>query len=94
MSKPIQVGDLVRVIRAHDCKPTRGYGVIFTVERIAPARRFECIHCLGTIKDGRPLAYGIISRGPGWHPLEWLRRIPPLDELEGERTEEDLREPA
>jgi hypothetical protein len=26
-------------------------------------------------------------------PLPWLKRIPPLDELEGRRTEESVRDP-
>lgn len=91
MSGPIKVGDLVRVIRAHDCDPYRGYGTIFTVAKIAPARNLWCNTC-GAVyaSDGRPLAYGTIADGAGWHPVEWLRRIPPLHELEDERPEDEV----
>jgi hypothetical protein len=94
MDKPISVGDLVMVLRSCDCKPERGYGTIFTVEAIEAAYRFECIRCDRIIRDGRPLAFGRISKGPGYHPVAWLRRIPPLEELEGEKTQEKIKEPA
>ena len=91
--KPISVGDLVYVFRHHDCQPLRGYGTIFMVESIEPGRNWSC-HCGFKIDDGRPLAFGHIPRGHGFHPLAWCKRIPPLSELEGERTEENIMEPA
>ena len=33
-------------------------------------------------------------QNPAPIPHAWLKRIPPLSELEGQRTQEDLREPA
>jgi hypothetical protein len=90
MSEPIKVGDLVRVVRACDCKPLRGYGTIFMVEKIETAFNLTCKHCSAVIRDGRPLAYGTISKGSGWHPLAWLRRIPPLSELDDVRQDEEI----
>jgi hypothetical protein len=28
--------------------------------------------------------------GEGWNPIQWLRRIPPLSELEGEKRDEEI----
>lgn len=93
MDKPIQVGDLVRVVRDCDCHPENGYGVIFRVERIVGAFRWNCADNFKgphTFKNGEPLAYGRTWKGDGHHPLAWLRRIPPLSELETVRTEDEV----
>jgi hypothetical protein len=68
----------------------RGYGTIFTVEKIESAFNSGCKHCGAVIRDGRPLAYGTIAAGSGWHPVAWLRRIPPLSELDDVRQDEEI----
>ena len=85
--KPIAVGDLVQVVRpAPCCGTTRGMGIIFTVSGLEPFPRW-CQFCFqGEWKSA--LGYGTPVR------VDRLRRIPPMPELEGERTEEQLREPA
>lgn len=40
------------------------------------------------------LPYAHLTKGKANIPLSSLKRIPPLEELEGERTQEDIREPA
>lgn len=95
-SSPIGVGDLVRIVQSHDCDPNLGLGYITTVERIEIARAFQCAKCMKIDHslDGQKLAYGTIAGTSGYWPLAWLRRIPPLAELEDQDTREDLREPA
>lgn len=89
-NEPICPGDLVRIVRNCDCNPTRGLGYIFRVEKVEPALNWECRRCKNVIRDERPLAFGRVSVGEGWHPVAWLRRIPPLAELEGEDRKEEV----
>lgn len=85
---PIAVGDLVQVIRS--CCDDQ-LGLVFRVMRIGVTRNNICCVCLKkTIKDGIPNAKA--ADGYDW-PTPWLKRIPPLDELESTRTAEPLREP-
>ena len=99
MSEPIKVGDLVRIVKNHGCtldRPHRGIGFITTVERIERAFAYHCKGCDEVVRElnGHMLMYGRTSIGPGYYPLAWVKRIPPLSELEGEKQKEDLREPA
>ena len=91
--KPIGVGDLVVVVRHHDCDPSRGVGTIFTVEGIERAVNWHCM-CRFILCDGTLLARGLRKGKVGFHPILWLKRIPPLSELDGERTQEDMKESA
>lgn len=91
MDKPISVGDLVQIVRPSvmcSC-PSTMTGTLFLVGNILTCRS-RCIHC-GAIdettphaeaqerhEDGRPFVY----------PLYRLKRIPPLEELEGLESEE------
>jgi hypothetical protein len=94
MNKPISAGDLVYVVRACDCNRERGVGRMFVVAKIEGAYNWHCKYCATIFTDGRLLAYGDAWFGDGYHPVAWLRRIPPLEELEGQRTEEKIHEPA
>jgi hypothetical protein len=92
MDKPISVGDLVTYRKV--CCPRFTDGVwIFRVAVMHRQRPADC-KCMGC---GAPIPYEVcaaeLSEYPGT-PLSWLKRIPPLSELEGERTQEDIREPA
>jgi hypothetical protein len=89
MDKPISVGDLVMVVRA--CCSRRVRPLIFKVARIDEGTIGGiCVDCgaqMPTDSFGGP-------DGPVGQPVSWLKRIPPLSELEGETTQEDIREPA
>jgi hypothetical protein len=93
MDKPISVGDLVMVVR--DCCG-QYLGLTFRVEKVwTPSQGVICTECrvdfgsISVAETGMPK--GIPA---GRLPLSWLKRIPPLSELEGEKTQEDIREPA
>lgn len=85
MDKPISVGDLVVVSRpvAHCGCPDR-LGLIFRVSEIRPALQFGfCSTCnKNVISNGILIAIGA---RPTSVALYRLKRIPPLDELEGEK---------
>lgn len=91
MSEPIKVGDLVVVVKPTPCCGSTGaMGEFFRVG--------EIVVCEGSCNDcgveGSPELCAVIEGEDEGAPLSILRRIPPLAELEGQRTEEDLREPA
>ena len=90
MSEPIKVGDLVQVVRGMPCcgKITQLMGTVFKVSALVDNEGTTCITCGAIVKRIDPISV----RG---HPqfafqLSRLKRIPPLSELEGERTEETL----
>jgi len=89
--RPISVGDLVMVVRGHECHK----GEVYTVHGIEPATAipWKCKRCKEVVKVGEYTFVDVTGRSEGF-PDSWLRRIPPLTELEGERTEEKLKEPA
>ena len=88
----IKVGDLVVVVRgAPCCGNTQHLGLVFRVAVIFPLEG-HCNHC----GEEPPPQYGAdyeLESDSGFS-LSTLKRIPPLSELEGERTQEDIREPA
>jgi hypothetical protein len=93
----ISVGDLVQIVRWGGCCDGR-IGQIFQVAKIG---HYElggyCAVCwtASVIPPGIPFRYALATSGSTkGTPMQWLKRIPPLSELEGQRTEEDLREPA
>lgn len=97
MDKPISVGDLVVVVRT--CCPKRDeLGAHFRVASISAFMGGEwgCKHCDAYGYDSKIIAeqhYGP-KRDSKHAPLGWLKRIPPMEELEGEKRDEKLREPA
>jgi len=86
MEKPISEGDLVRVFRSH-CQgfEKEAGGVMFVVEKIRVLRNPWCWHCQTRIPSEAAAESGEWSI-----PLQFLRRVPPLDELEGEKRTEEL----
>jgi hypothetical protein len=98
--KPISVGDLVVVYRPtpHGCNG--GVGSVFQVTKIRPPRvnadntvKVRCHWCDFRIVvrwNGRGL---MVEGGESTVAMSRLKRIPPLSELEGERTQEDMKEP-
>ena len=88
MDKPISVGDLVMVVKLMPCghgKP----GAIFRVQTIEDPLGLQpnwCVHCKTVFADRSPLAIGD-GQTVGFFRL---KRIPPLDELEGVKEREEL----
>ena len=91
MNKPISVGDLVVVVKASRCTCSfpSTYGHVFVVRRIVSTKGI-CSAC-GALLPKELAAFDDDRIGYGVHRL---RRIPPLEELEGQRTEEKIHEPA
>jgi hypothetical protein len=90
MDKPISVGDLV-MVTAPFCVHYGKVGYVFTVSAIEPARNYRgCEKCSPLITDGRPLAEGDVGNGRGFYPLSLLKRIPPLEELDDVKKDEEI----
>lgn len=90
MSEQIKVGDLVMVVRATQCcGNVAANGWTYIVRRLVPGP-FVCYGCRKSSNE--PSAFG--APDGSMVRLSRLKRIPPLSELEGERTQEDIREPA
>ncbi len=93
-NEPISVGDMVIVLRENECPIHRHdgqyLGLIFRVQEIKTVKSATCGKCGYRYGHGGTLAYstefGFLTNR--------LKRIPPLDELEGEKQKEDIREPA
>lgn len=91
MSKPIAAGDLVCVIRPMPCCGSpRAVGWHFTVQRIEPARTYDCSLCGHTVSDGRPLAFGNGPEHDGFMDVSLLQRIDPAAKKESTETELEL----
>ena len=88
MDKPISVGDLVAIVRSC-CIPFRDGVTIFRVESMRPDRAASvCKHCA---KEFPRETYACDTSFPrGGAPLSWLKRIPPLSEIEGEKRDEEI----
>lgn len=90
MDEPIKVGDLVAIVRCCCTGYLDGHSV-FVVARIEmlplAVTPFFCSICDSEIQSEPfatedPATYGC--------PVSWLKRIPPLDELEGEQRREEI----
>ncbi len=92
MSEPIKVGDLVMFVKAC-CDRFRDGVTVFRVVSInARPLGAHCSWCGRDLpKEARASDEPVSDSGA---PLSWLKRIPPLSELESEKQKEDLREPA
>lgn len=92
--RPIQVGDLVVLVRYdHRCADVL-LGKIYRVLRVPSIHPGICCPKCG--ERDLATANSLIA-GTSQHaalPQRWLKRIPPLSELEGQRTQEDMKEPA
>ena len=88
--RPIQVGDLVVIMRKAGCCVDLSSGHIFKVSDIRTSNDpYHCARC-NTTYPTQLVACGYEHYGI---QLWRLKRIPPLEELEGLRTEESLRVP-
>lgn len=89
MSDPIKAGDLVMVVKCH-CELTAGaLGTVFVVTKVKTVR----VHChCGAVLVDTPAAYnGQMNYGlPAAEPLHYLKRIPPIEELDDVKQDEEL----
>jgi hypothetical protein len=96
MSEPIKVGDLVMIVRGHDCLLRKRGFEPFVVLALIPQRAggWKCGQC-GERDLGKNDAYGARA---GWNkvsddssvPVSWLKRIPPLEELDDVKRDEEI----
>ena len=87
VSKPIRVGDLVAIVRWPCCGSRLGH--VDTVVSIEPEGLLGgiCVDC-HTMFTGYGTYVGL-TKGRGAQ-LSWLRRIPPIEELESEKRGEEI----
>lgn len=92
LTERIQVGDLVQVVRARTCcnGGTPNLGHVFRVNSIGRRRTSTCPYCGGGIPEIMVLADFHMAG----YAMDRLKRIPPLSELEGVKTDEPIQEPA
>lgn len=94
--RPIQVGDLVQVVRASECGCTSTVGLIFRITEPPSWWISRCNTCGDRRMNTLLYESGISASNGSTYGFEGyrLKRIPPLEELEGQRTQEDMKEPA
>ena len=87
MSKPIRVGDLVAIVRWPCCGSRLGH--VDTVVSIEPESLLggRCVDC-HTLFTGYG-TYIRLTQDRGAQ-LPWLKRIPPLEELDSEKQKEEI----
>jgi hypothetical protein len=85
--RPIQVGDLVVVVRSSNCiGGNDGVGHVFVVLRIKFGAGLHCHYC----GKNHGFDENYAEDMDYWWPLRRLRRIPPLSDLESEQRKEEL----
>ena len=93
MTEPIKVGDLVMVVRGHACIVARIGGIPFTVLAFMPqiGGGWHCSVCNERdIAQSDLIGARLLRHADHGIPLSWLKRIPPLAELEGEQRKEGV----
>jgi hypothetical protein len=87
----IGVNDVVWVAKWPCCGHNLGFtGTVINIR--AHNGTLTCSHCKAKYPARSELLVNIDNRIVAAMP--WLRKIPPLGELEGQRTQEPIREPA
>lgn len=92
MSEPIKAGDLVAVVKPAACC-TSGLGRIFRVVSLESKDvygEWACRHCGAKGVSGTTNASFAVEDGGQWHSIKRLKRIPPLDELEGVKGDKEI----
>lgn len=86
--KPISVGDLVVVVGQHcSAMGADWLGDVYTVTGDIQSALPRCGYCGGSVHSARIVSF---DTGGRWLPVQYLKRIPPLDELEGVRQDEEI----
>lgn len=90
MNKRIEVGDLVVIVRGHDCILRCWAGVPFRVEEIRQpvSGGWRCSMCGRDLMGPNEPSAGPFHRG--YVPISWLKRIPPLTDLERQDEREKV----
>ena len=90
MSERIEIGDLVMIVRGHECVMRLYQGAIFTVTGfVHPIHGgWHCDFCNKDDAAGNELAATGLHKGNV--PLSWLKKIPPLTEPETVERKEEL----
>lgn len=86
--EPIKPGDLVVVLRGHCVDDHPATGIVRTVVALRSVTG-KCAKC--GQRTGNQMRAALSGDAPWaeWHiPLPYLKRIPPLEELEGQKSEE------
>lgn len=91
MSEPISIGDLVVVVKACCSKLTESGSAFGTVGTVVGFNTGDsrCPHC----NWNAHITWAELDSGHEAY-VAWVKRIPPLSELEGEQRDEKLTEPA
>lgn len=85
----IKAGDLVQVVRCC-CVAYVDMTATFVVTRLnRPSLRDHCGTCKTVLPD-EPFAMATDNAGEGGIPVSWLKRIPPLGELDDVRHDEEI----
>lgn len=89
MDKPISVGDLVTVVRWPCCNGDLGYTFRVAAVETLGAQGW-CSHCgdQSGCHQGMPLK--AVDHNGCIYPMPWLKRIPPLDELDDVKHDEEI----
>jgi hypothetical protein len=86
VSEPIKVGDLVVVVKAccDMMVKHKNFGRVFTVTGFNTGR-LKCHHCAFRVPNATWAEFGLYEAY-----LPWLKRIPPLSELDDVKNTEEL----
>ena len=91
MNKPINVGDLVVVVLPLQCCDSKLHiGRIYQVSGFF-VNGYQCRQYGASVDN---VLVALVDGAFEGYAVSILKRIPPLSEVEGERTEENIREPA
>lgn len=86
MSEPIKAGDLVYCAKTCcEAQRVKHLGKIRRVLRVEPGDT-ECQHC-GAADTG---LHGFSATSKHGSPVWWLRRIPPIEELDDVKQDEEI----
>ena len=89
MSEPIKVGDVVMIVRwPHACQGGKYLGRVYTVHFLFD--HSTCSRCNHTFWQTVG-ALDVEGPGVGAVPLAWLKKIPPLDEIQRDRLTDEVR---
>lgn len=94
----LAIGDLVQVVKTCKCeKSSRILGCIGRISsietlRLLPGFSYRCYFCLddNSFPRSESLCYSIKDLDANVLPRNWLRKIPPMEELEGKTQKEDI----
>lgn len=89
MDETIRKGDLFRIIHAHCDASAKCIGRFYVASDVTTTGTGICKLC--GKPAGLPPTVAIVEFGSGgrW-PMPWVKKVPPLDELEGQKTQEEF----